>query len=302
MGAGLTEEQLDGLSEEERAALKEDDDAKGKAEGDEGGGAGADDDKGKADDGEGDDDKGKAQDGGDKGGDQGADEGAGSDKSDAGAAENVAPVNSPLFKLDAGADGKTLEGIAEELETLDEKFEQGDIALKDYNAQRDALNQAKFRLEMYKDINEQVANQTVENNWKAAQQEFFAENKEYRENPVLNAAYAHVVNGLLATEEGKKLTDRQLLTKAKETVEESLGIVREKGKDKGDAGKAALEAAKRKEAEKGRDNASLSKMLLAESQEIGDRFDALDKLNGEDFENAIAALSESERKAYARRG
>jgi len=300
MGAGLTEEQLEGLSEEERAALEDEDDAKGKGEGD---GGDTDDDKGNTGEGEGDDDdKGKAQDGGDRNGDPGTDEGAGSDKSDAGAAENVAPVNSPLFKLDAGADGKTLEGIAEELETLDEKFEQGDIALKDYNAQRDALNQAKFRLEMYKDMNEQVANQTVENNWKAAQQEFFAENKEYRENPVLNAAYAHVVNGLLATEEGKKLTDRQLLTKAKETVEESLGIVREKGKDKGDAGKAALEAAKRKEAEKGRDNASLSKMLLAESQEIGDRFDALDKLNGEDFENAIAALSESERKAYARRG
>jgi len=156
---GFTEDELAGLSEEERAALEEDDDAKGEAEGDEGG---TDDERGKAGEGEGDDgDKGKTLDDGDKGGDQGADEGADNDKSDAGAAENVAPVNSPLFKLDAGAEGKTLEGITEELKNLDEQFEEGEIPLKDYNTQRDALTREKWTIETYADINKQVATQTV---------------------------------------------------------------------------------------------------------------------------------------------
>jgi len=301
---GFTEDELAGLSEEERAALEEDDDAKGEAEGDEGG---TDDERGKAGEGEGDDgddgDKGKTLDDGDKGGDRGADEGADSDKSDAGAAENVAPVNSPLFKLDTGAEGKTLEGITEELKNLDEQFEEGDIHLKDYNAQRDALNQAKFRLEMYDDINKQVATQTVENKWKQAQKEFFEENESYRDNPDLNAALVRRVNNLLATDEGKKMSDRAILQKAREGLDESLGLGKGKRtKEDADPGKDALAEAKMKEAEKGRDGMSLRDIPKSQEAESGDKYDALDKLEGEEFEKAVAALSDAERQAYAVRG
>jgi len=298
---GFTDEELAGLSEEERAALEEDDDAKGEAEGDEGG---TDDERGKAGEGEGDDgDKGKTLDDGDKGGDQGADEGADNDKSDAGAAENVAPVNSPLFKLDAGAEGKTLEGITEELKKLDEQFEEGDIPLKDYNAQRDALNQAKFRMEMYDDINKQVATQAVENNWKTAQMEFFEENESYRDNPDLNAAFVRRVNNLLATDDGKKMSDRAILQKAREELDESLGLGKGKStKEDADPGKDALAEAKKKEAEKGRDGMSLRDIPKSQEAESGDKYDALDKLEGEEFEKAVAALSDAERQAYAVRG
>jgi hypothetical protein len=140
----------------------------------------------------------------------------------------------------------------------------------------------------------------------AVQEDFFTENANYRENSILNAAFVHAVNTLLATDDGKRLTDRQILLKAKENVEQSLGIVtgknEDKEKDKGDAGKAALEAAKEKEAQKGKDGVSLRDIPKSQQEDSGDKFAYLDNLEGEAFENAIAALSESERKAYARRG
>lgn len=290
---GFTDEELESLSEEERAALEEGE----KNAGDEGDDNEDVDDSKAGDGGEDDDDR--------KEGQEGAQDADGDDEGtqpDARTDQDGRAAVTPPFQLDAGEKGKTLDEINAELEKLDEQFEEGDISLKDYNAQRDALNQARFRLEMYEDINRQVAAQAVEIRWKQAQEDFFSEHPEYRSNAVLNAAYVHVVNGLLATEEGKKMSDRAILMKAFETVNESLGIGGEKSKETTDSGKAALKAAKDKEAQKGRDGMSLRDMPKAQEADMSDRFDVLDKLEGEDFELAIARLSDAERKAYARRG
>ncbi len=301
---GFTDEELEGLSEEERAALEEDENTKGEG-----------DDQSKENEGEGDDKEGDDKEGageekntGDTSageGDEKSDDADDDQKEDIQKETHVASAVIPPFKLNAG-DGKNLEDIDSELKKLDEQFEEGDIPLKEYNAKRDALNQDKFKLQMYEDINKQVAAQAVEGRWKQAQQDFFDENQRYRENTVLNAAFVHVVNGLLATEEGKKMSDRAILLKAKATVEESLGIV-SKGEDKKESDKeeaetAALAAAKKKEGEKGRDGMSLHNMPKSQEAEFGDKFDALDKLEGEEFELAIAKLSDAERKEYAHRG
>lgn len=291
---GFTDEQLENLSEEERAALEEEEEGEESPRSNEG------EAEEPEEDGEETDQSGTGAADGEKEGADNDDDQREEDQKE----EPSAPPVDPIFKLNPGADGKTIEELSAELNKLDEQFEEGDISLKDYNAQRDALNQAKFRLEMYEDINRQVAVQTVENNWKAAQREFFSENRDYIENSILNAAYVHAVNSLLATDEGKAMSDRQVLLKAKETVEESLGMKKGEGgkDDQGDAGKAALAAAKKKEAGKGRDGMSLRDMPKSQEDESGDRFDALDRLEGEEFENAIAKLSDSEREAYARRG
>jgi len=332
--ADFTDEQLESLSEEERAALEEEDENI-QGEGDDEQGV---EESASENDEEGEEDsKSKeTEEEADEKEVEGREEEKSEDKFKEGSEEEIEakdkteeqkgepaepPPANPLFKLDAGTDGKTLEDIDADLQKLDEQFEEGDIPLKDYNSKRDALNQAKFRLAMYEDINKQVAVQFVENNWKAAQKEFFADNPAYQDDQVLNAAFVHVVNGLLATDEGKKMTDRQVLMKARETVEESLWIFSGKANEKDDGEKEdrakkddsskdnaekekreVIAAAKKKEAQKGHDSASLAKMPLAESLEGGDKFDVLDKLTGEEFENAIAALSDSERKTYARRG
>lgn len=213
----------------------------------------------------------------------------------------VAAAVIPPFQLQSGT-GKTVEEITAELKALDEQLEEGDIALQEYNAKRDGLNKVLFRQEMYEDINKQVATQVVETRWKQAQQDFYTENKTYRDNSALNAAFVHVVNGLLASEEGKKMTDMALLKKAKSNVEESLGIgKKEDPPKKDDDGKAALETAKKKEAEK-KSGPSLKDMPKAQEADFGDKFDALDKLSGEAFEEAVAKLTDAECRAYARRG
>jgi len=294
---GFTDEQLENLSEEERAALEEEEEGEESPRSNEGEAGEAEEPE---EDGEETDQSGTGAADGEKEGDDNDDDQREEDQKE----EPSAPPVDPIFKLNPGADGKTIEELSAELNKLDEQFEEGDISLKDYNAQRDALNQAKFRLEMYEDINRQVAVQTVENNWKAAQREFYSENRDYIENSILNAAYVHAVNSLLATDEGKAMSDRQVLLKAKEAVEESLGMKKGEGgkDDQGDAGKAALAAAKKKEAGKGRDGISLRDMPKSQEDESGDRFDALDRLEGEAFEVAIGKLSDSEREAYARRG
>jgi len=313
---GFTDEELEGLSEEERAALKEeDDDDRGKGDGDhedvdgsdgkdgqDNQDDGQDDNKGGQGDVDG-DDKGKTQDDDDKGGDQGVADDADNDQQGADSAQDVNTSVIPPFQLSTS--GKTTEEIDAELTKLDEQFEEGEIPLKDYNAQRDALTREKWTIETYADINKQVATQTIENNWKKAQQDFFEDNEQYRDNPDLNVAFVNRVNKLLATDEGKKMSDRVLLQKAKEALEESLGFGKGKAKEegsKGDTGKEALAAAKKKEAEKGRDGKSLHDIPKSQEFEGGDKFDALDKLDGEEFEKAVAALTDAERKAYARRG
>jgi hypothetical protein len=165
-----------------------------------------------------------------------------------------------------------------------------------------------LRIQMYEDISQQVAQQTIENHWKAAQADFFSENAEYFDNAILNAAYVHAVNKLLASDEGKAMSDRMLLLKAKEQVDEALGRTSKatddgKVKDIEDerAKRKAIADAKRAEADKGKGNVTLDKVPASKGTHE-DRFDALDKLTGEDFENAVAALTDADREAYERRG
>ena len=63
----------------------------------------------------------------------------------------------------------------------------------------------------------------------------------------------------------------------------------------------AMGDAKKAEAERGKETVSLGKLPKAQGADIDDRFDALDRMSGEDFENAIAAMSDADREAYARR-
>lgn len=304
----ISEEVLDLLSEEERAALEDDEDS------------GKDDDANKDNDGAGDDETKEEEEARLKAEEdvKAADEEAARLKAEQEAqAEEDAkakgpegeketaipaaiPTAIPPFQLKAT--GKTPEQIDEALKALDDQFEEGDITLKDYNARRDTLTREKWTAETYEDINKQVAIQTVENTWKQAQKDFFAANENFGTNAVLNAAFVHVVNGLLASEEGKKLTDAALLKKAKETVEESLGIGKKGEPTKDDDGKAALAAAKKKEAERGKDGKSIRDIPKDDSTEFGDKFDVLDRLDGEAFEKAIAKLSDAERREYGRRG
>jgi len=306
MGEKISEEAMDLLSDEERAALE-------------------------ADEGAGDDDAGKKNDEEEKTGEnetkaeeearlkaeedvrlkeeedarvkaeEEANKKEGKDKGDE--PTPVTPVIPP-FQLKAG--DKTAEAIDAELTALDEKFEEGDITLKDYNAKRDELTREKWTAETYEDINRQVAAQSVDVRWKQAQQDFYAENETFSTNRHLNAAFVSEVNALLASEEGKKMTDAALLKAARKTVEESLGIGKKEepkaDDDREKEKREALAAAKKKEAEKGKDGASIRDLPLAQETEFDDKFDALDKLEGEDFENAVAQMSDAERKAYAHRG
>lgn len=296
----LTDDELEMLSDEERAALEDDE--------------GADKDEkpkdSNAEDDEEDKDDEEAAAKAKEDEETAAAEAAEKAKSDKAAeAEDKAavPPGPPLpFKLDAKS-GKTVEELTEDVKRLDEQLEEGDITLSKYNEDRTAALKAIWKIEMFEEINQQVAQQTIENRWKEAQQDFFSENKEYFDNAILNAAYVHAVNKLLASDEGKAMSDRMLLLKAKEQVDEALGRaskVTDDGKvkdiDDERAKRKVIADAKKAEAEKAKGVVTLDKVPASKGTHE-DRFDALDKLTGEDFENAVAALTDAEREAYERR-
>lgn len=306
----LTDDELEMLSDEERAALEDDEgadkDEKPKdsnAEDDEEDKDDEEEEKAKADE----EAAAKAKEDEETAAAEAAEKAKSDKAAEAEDKAAVPPGPPPPFKLDAKT-GKTLDEISAEIKALDEQFEEGDIALSEYNAKREEALAAKLRIQMYEDISQQVAQQTIENHWKAAQADFFSENAEYFDNAILNAAYVHAVNKLLASDEGKAMSDRMLLLKAKEQVDEALGRTSKatddgKVKDIEDerAKRKAIADAKRAEADKGKGNVTLDKVPASKGTHE-DRFDALDKLTGEDFENAVAALTDADREAYERRG
>ena len=65
--------------------------------------------------------------------------------------------------------------------------------------------------------------------------------------------------------------------------------------------RTAIEAAKKAEAERAAAVKTLAKVPVSEGNQGDDKYDAIDKLTGEAYENAVAKMSDAERAIYAAR-
>ncbi len=65
--------------------------------------------------------------------------------------------------------------------------------------------------------------------------------------------------------------------------------------------RAAIEAVKKAEAERAADVKTLAKVPVSEMNQGEDKYDAIDKLTGDAYENAVAKMSDAERAIYAAR-
>jgi len=231
------------------------------------------------------------------------------------AAAAVAPAApDPAFVLKEQS-AKTAEATA----ALDAKLEEGEITLAEYNKQlRDLL---------YADINEQVLKGAAEKSWKDSQRAFYEQNPEYSGAPIalegdtpevaaararaMNLTLVDAVNTILATDESKKMTDAQIFALAKTRCDGVYKPRQPKGSPSEEAAaKAAAEAAAKKKALDDAKAAELAKATgvktlkdvpAADSSMADDKFDMIDKLEGDAFQNAIARLSDADRAAYAAR-
>ena len=234
----------------------------------------------------------------------------------AAAATVIVPKVEPVFILEAEKKHGTREEIEAKMTALDTKFEDGDITLAAYNKERAEYVESLTEMKMFDKINAQVQKAAAEKGWKDAQADFFRSNPEYSAERIKNVAFVDAVNRLLATDESKKMTDAQIFEAAKKECD---AVFHPDGPPKADDGnvvsieekrkaieaaeekRKAIEAAKKAEAERAAAVKTLAKVPVSEGNQGDDKYDAIDKLTGEAYENAVAKMSDAERAIYAAR-
>ena len=238
----------------------------------------------------------------------------------AAAATVIVPKNEPVFTLEAENKHGTKEEIEAKMTALDTKFEDGDITLAAYNKERAEYVESLTEMKMFDKINAQVQKAAAEKGWKDAQADFFRSNAEYSAERIKNVAFVDAVNRLLATDESKKMTDAQIFEAAKKECD---AVFHPKGQSKADESKVvspeeklkagddnitsseekrkAVDDAKKAEAERAASVKTLAKVPVSEGNQGDDKYDAIDKLTGEAYENAVAKMSDTERAIYAAR-
>ena len=240
---------------------------------------------------------------------------------EAAAAAIVVLKNEPVFTLEAEKKHGTREEIEAKMTALDTKFEDGDITLAAYNKERAEYVESLTEMKMFDKINAQVQKAAAEKGWKDAQSGFFSNNQEYSTERIKNVAFVDAVNRLLATDESKKMTDAQIFEAAKKecdavfhpagrskaddsdaaSIEEKRKAIEAAEKVEIEAKRKVIEDAKKTEAERAAAVKTLAKVPVSEGNQGDDKYDAIDKLTGEAYENAVAKMSDTERAIYAAR-
>ena len=213
---------------------------------------------------------------------------------------NAAIDNSPpepfMPRFEVSSD---VSGIDKKLEEIEAKFEEGELTLKQYNSQRDSLQLARAKAELASEFN----TATPEQQWKAAQDSFFAirENRIYKDHPIYRGALDHTIKTLARTPEFENLTGPQVLNVAKLYVEKELGkpglrVAKEQVTEK------KIDAPKQAPSKK--ENITIPKTLggIPSAKDVPTRskgeFAYLDKLTGEDYEEALAKLTPAQQKKW----
>ncbi|MFH1079461.1 MAG: hypothetical protein V1766_04255 [Pseudomonadota bacterium] len=228
----------------------------------------------------------------------------------------IVPKVEPVFILEAEKKHGTREEIEAKMSALDTKFEDGDITLAAYNKERAEYVESLTEMKMFDKINAQVQKAAVEKGWKDAQADFFRSNPEYSAERIKNVSFVDAVNRLLATDESKKMTDAQIFEAAKKecdavfhpegppkTDDGNVVSIEEKRKaiEAAEEKRKAIEAAKKVEDDRAAGVKTLAKVPVSEGNHGDDKYDAIDKLTGEAYENAVAKMSDTERAIYAAR-
>jgi hypothetical protein len=213
------------------------------------------------------------------------------------AAKEQKPFVPTLPEIDAAK----LEQLKSDLDEAKKKFADGDIDYSELDIIKDIFNELKWKSEFTQESNLN----TRETLWKWEQDRFLDDNDKFKNNVTLNAAFISVVNGIIATEDGAKLTDRQVLAKAKEQVEADLGLTQSYSASSADKSKAAeakkqaaIAGAKKSNADRSNIAADIGGLPSAEENVDTDPFTYLDKLEGEKFQAAINKLSPEQLSKY----
>lgn len=200
------------------------------------------------------------------------------------------PENLPPVAFQFRDDGKVLPEFAPEFAKLDEQYEEGNLPLSAYNAQRDALKAQ---------MNNVKADGQL---WQAECETFWRHNKDWRPGTPLFDMLDGEVKRLAASEQAQGLTGLQTIYAAQARVSRVLsGLQPQAGKQQATAAAAAGKDEGKRPASP-RPSAvahALGAMPAAAAAEVGKgEFAHLDTLAGLDLERAVAALSPEARERW----
>jgi hypothetical protein len=188
--------------------------------------------------------------------------------------------------------------VQTKIDALDAKYEAGEVDLKAYNRERDALNREVW-----------TANQTVRDEartakaWEKEQSFFFLNRPEYMEkdaggkylpkSSAMFGAFKETVSRLNADPMYANTSGMELLLAADKAVKEAFGITKIVP-----AGKPPAAAPGKPPAARPTLKTLADVPAAAVEDTSGDPFSALDRLTGESYEKALEKLTEPQREAY----
>jgi len=223
----------------------------------------------------------------------------------------------PQFKADAPEPEEyqaKMDDIGTRMEELGDQLDQGDITAKEFQTanialmqEREALNSAVAKAEMYQEINQQNAEQM----WQNEQDMFFASDaaKVYEDNGVLFAAFNEAVKEVARDDGFANTSGTDILQEAHRRVTDMIGgnttsdnadTTSEETPNKESKAKDELEA--RRAAKQGKEKVvTLGGLPAADGTDTsGGEFAGLDSLNGMELEAAVNRLSPEQQERYYR--
>ena len=215
----------------------------------------------------------------------------------AAAAEDPAPIaaKEDVSDEDAGRQpfvaryqADPVENYDEKMAALDSQFEDGDLAIADYNKQRDELVRTQLKSEIATEQSAQIDKQI----WRRQIDDFIDEHKEYGTSRLLHAALDAAVIALGEDPANNSKPGAWYLKEAHRQVQAEFGraaaVVDDKGAGKPVVRKPDLTLVPE----------TLGHAPAADSGEKASEFDNIDKLDGIEYEKAVARMTEDQRTRY----
>lgn len=194
--------------------------------------------------------------------------------------------------------------LESDIEANNKAFNDGEVEFQEYLDKRDDLRDTKKA----HDQAEENAGDGVQNQWEWEQNYFVQspENSWIMDNAPKYAAFATAVNEIMATDEGETMLGPEILTRARAEVEKLFVAPGSPQAQDQAAAQAALDAKKgadalkaAKDREAGRQPPeTLGGKPAAAIDEGAGEFDWVDKLDGEQYEDAIDKMTEAQLARY----
>lgn len=189
----------------------------------------------------------------------------------------------PRYRVDeAEADASLDEALA----ALDAKFEEGELSATEYRKALAEINNPVLIEQAKRAAMQEISQQNAEQLWQRQQDEFFELYPEYRDSKVKFAGLEAALQDLYGDEKNSGKSGAWFLREAKSNVDKELGIRQE-----------PVETRTRQKPDLPK---SLGNVPRADQESTGDKYSALDGLDGLELEAAIAKLSDSDLEAFGK--